>query len=179
VGLSGSGTAAARALAGRFRKLKVDSGLTRPMAAMATELTLRSFRAQEAPDGGAWAKGPYVSSPMLQKSRKLIGSIGPSSTSTTFSVRARARHAWFHQRGAILRDAAPGSRFRRTRTRRAGKGKEGPKQRLTFAGPVRKGRERGFLPARPVLPSAGGMPAWWEPRLRAVADARLRSVLGF
>lgn len=177
MGLSGSGTAAAKALAQRFRTLKVDSKLTRPMAAKAAELALADFDAQRDPMGGAWVSGPYVSSPMLQKSKALRGSIQGASTNASFSVRARARHAWFHQRGAELRDAPP-KRFRRRVRVGPGRNKSGPKQKLTRSGPAMKGRLRGFLPARPLLPPPGRMSARWERQLGTVAHARLRAHLG-
>lgn len=179
MGVSGPGTSQLRALAAKCRKLgDALPKIAKEMGAESLRLNKRSFASQQSPDGDGWEKGPHTSSPMLRKSGKLVGSIKQTGSDLTFGIRAGARYAFYHQHGAILRDAAPKSRFRRTKLIGFGRGRSGPKRLGVFSGPVRKGRERGFLPARPIVPS-GDVPRAWQPALERIADRRIRSALGF
>lgn len=177
MGLTGP-TASLLRLAGKLATIDTAiPRMAREMGKEAAGMTRLSAAAQRTPEGAGWAAGAYTSSPMLSKSGAMLGSIRGTSTDASFSVRIGRRYAWYHQHGAVLRDSIDGSAGKlRTLTVGAGRGKSGPKRRLKQQGPLRKGRERGFLPARPILPQ-GGVPAAWRPALESIVESRLRAEL--
>ena len=178
MGLSGP-TAALQRLANGLRNMdKTIAALPRQLANKSAELTRLSSGAQRTPEGAPWKRGPATSSPVGRKSGAMLGSIRAASSGLTFSVRVGRRYAWYFQHGAIHRDAIVGSAGKlRTRMRGAGRGKSGPRQKLVFSGPIRRGRERGIQASRGIVPS-GDVPAAWAPSLRAIADSRIRADLG-
>ena len=160
-----------RSLARNLRTMGVGTHLTRPIATRLSSLTIRSYRAQEAPDGSNWAAGKYASRPMLQKSRALIGSLTPTVGTAKVGLKFGTKYGWYHQHGAQLRGRKP----------------SGPMQRRTRSGPVRagerrsvyqqrrQGAERGRLPRRQILPSEGSMPMRWERPTESLIDRYVRS----
>jgi hypothetical protein len=177
VGLIGDSRRLA-ALAKRCHNLpETFPAMTRKLATQAVELNRRSFAAGTSPEGVHWVEGPHLSKPPLKRSGALAASFRVASTPLSFSIRVGRRYGWYHQYGAVLRDSIVGSRGTlRTKTFGPGRKKEGPRRRVRQQGPLRKGRERGFLPARPIVPS-GDVPRPWRPALEAVADRHFRSAL--
>lgn len=165
----------------RFTKAQGEKAareIARSIADYSEIQTLRAFRAQQSPEGETWVSGSYVSKPMLSKTGKMRGSYVSRVSGLTYTLRNKARYAHYHQSGAVLRDAAPGGRFRRSKTLGAGRGRSGPRQRVTMSGPIRKGRERGFLAQRPIMPFADRIPAKWEAGWRERGDRVLSRLLG-
>ena len=121
-----------RSLARNLRTMGVGTHLTRPIATRLSSLTIRSYRAQEAPDGSNWAAGKYASRPMLQKSRALIGSLTPTVGTAKVGLKFGTKYGWYHQHGAQLRGRKP----------------SGPMQRRTRSGPVRAGERRSVYQQR-------------------------------
>lgn len=173
--------AALARLAVRFKQVgRVLPAISKQMGAESLKQNQASFNAQQSPEGDAWAKGRYASSPMLRKSGKLIGGMKQAGTGLAFGVRVQARYAWYHQTGAHLRDAIRGSAGKlRARTIGPGRGRSGPRRRIRPIGPQRKGRLRGFLAARPIVATIGGIPMRWVPLLERIADRHVHRALGF
>lgn len=157
-------------LSDAFSSLKSKQAqITRRCAAQSVKLNKASFAGRRSPEGGGWAGGPHYRG--LRRSGKLAASFQATSTANTFGVRNVARHAFYHQNGAVLRGSIVGSTGKlRTSRRGPGRGRSGPSQRLQRQGPKRKAAARGFLPARPIL-ARGDIPAAWRPTLdRTVLD---------
>lgn len=172
--------AALNRLAKKFGRLESHAGreVIKGIATYSEAATLKSFRAQQSPAGDSWEGGPSVSSPMLVKSGKMRGAFKSRISGLTYSLRNTARYAHYHQSGAVLRDSAPGKKFVRTRSRGAGRGRSGPRQKFTFAGPIRKGRERGFLPQRAIMPHEGSLPPRWAAGYVEVSERVMSRILG-
>jgi len=178
VGLTGD-FAGLTKLVRRFTKAQGEKAareVARSIADYSEIQTLRAFRAQQSPEGEQWDAGSFTSKPMLSKTGKMRASYVSRVSGLTYTLRNKARYAHYHQSGAVLRDSAP--KFRRTRTVGPGRGRFGPRQRVTFSGPARKGRERGFLPQRPIMPFADRIPAKWEAGWRERGDRVLSRLLG-
>jgi hypothetical protein len=143
----------------------------RDLAGKAAELTRLSANSQRTPDGDPWKRGPATSPQVGRKTGAMLGSIRGSGSGLTFTVRVGRRYAWYFQHGAIHREAS-GSKFRRSKSI----GKKGARERLTFSGPVRKGRERGFQEARQIVPGSY-IPRAWRAPLESIIDKRLRADL--
>ena len=142
--------------------------ITKRCASTSVKLNQASFAGRTSPDGDGWVGGAYYRG-LRGRTGKLAGSFRAISTATTFGVKNVARYAFYHQNGAVLRAAIAGSTGRlRTIRRGAGRGRSGPAQRVRQQGPKRKGAERGFLPARPIV-ARGDIPTAWRQSLdRAV-----------
>lgn len=171
--------AALRRLAERFHQVRdAMPRIARDMGAASLKLNKASFSAAGTPDGEAWKSGPYFHR-LRGSTGRLAGGFRDASTGSSFGVRNVARYAFYHQHGAHLRDAIVGSAGRlRTKSFGPGRGRSGPRQRVRQQGPQRKGRLRGFLPARPVVPG-GDVPRAWVPLLVRVAERRIERALGF
>jgi len=170
-----------RRMASRFRQVgAVLPRIVRDMGGEALRLNRASASAQQTPNGSGWRAGPSVSSPMLRKSGKLLGSMRQATDGGAFGTRVSPRYAWYHQSGAHLRDSIKGSAGKlRTSSSGPGRGKSGPRSRVRQQGPKRKGRLRGFLPARQILPRPNELPARWAPFLSRIADRQVERALGF
>lgn len=149
-------------------------------------LVRKSFTAERSPYGVKWQEGKTVSGrPLLQKSGKLLGSIGGKARTDSFTLRARARYGWYHQHGAKLR----GRKRRKTMF--------GPIQRKTFSGPLQKGKRKrksiqigrrkritvkgkvqGFLPARQFFPVSWEFPPDWVPVYKSATARIIRRHFG-
>lgn len=171
--------AALASLARRFHQVGREMPLiARDMRAEVVRKNRASFAGQTSPEGDAWADGPYVSSPKLRRSGKTAN-LKPAGAGLSFGVRAGTRYAFYHQHGANLRDSIVGSAGKlRSRAVGPGRGRSGPRQKIKPIGPQRKGRLRGFLPARPIVPR-GDIPTPWVAPLVQIADRRIRRALGF
>lgn len=149
-------------------------------------LVRKGYQAQRSPYGVAWAPATSTSGPLLQKSGKLLGSIGGKASTDSFTLRARMRYGWYHQHGAAVR-----GRKRRVTV-------SGPIQRKTVSGPLQKGRRKrktvavgrrrritvkgdvkGFLPARPFLPVAWEFPPPWIPVYKSATSRILMRHFGY
>lgn len=163
-------------LANGLRNLDATLAKTpKKLAAKAAEMTRASSAAQRTPEGGAWQRGPATSPTIGRKSGAMLGSIRGTSAGLSFSVRVGRRYAWYFQHGAIHREGVT-NKLRRSKLLGVGRGRRGPRQRVTFAGPMRKGRERGFQQGRGIVP-AGALPSSWVGPLEKVVDSQLRSDL--
>lgn len=156
---------------------KAAREIARSIADYSEIQTLRAFRAQQSPEGEQWAEGSFTSKPMLSKTGKMRGSYVSRVSGLTYTLRNKARYAHYHQSGAVLRDSIQGSRGRLKSQRGPGKGKFGMRSR-PMQGPKRKGRERGFLPQRPIMPFADRIPPKWEAGYRERGDRVLSRLLG-
>lgn len=169
-----------RRLASRFEQIGREMPrIASDMGDESLKLNRAAFRAQETPEGESWVNGPYTSSPKLRRSGRLSGSIQAARGALSFGTKVIARYAWYHQTGAHLRAAIVGSAGRlRSRSFGPGRGKSGPTRKVRQSGPIRKGRLRGFLPARSIVPN-GDVPTRWVPLLTRVAARRIERALGY
>lgn len=149
-------------------------------------LVRKSFQAERSPYGVKWQDAPSVAGrPLLQKTGKLLSSIGGKARTDSFTLRARQRYGWYHQHGAKLR-----GRKRRVAV-------AGPIQRKTFSGPLQKGKRRrksiqigrrkritvkgkvtGFLPARQFFPVDWEFPPDWVPIYKSATSRIIRRHFG-
>lgn len=163
----------------RFTKVQGEKAareVARSIADYSEIQTLRAFRAQQSPEGEQWASGSFTSKPMLSKTGKMRASYVSRVSGLTYTLRNKARYAHYHQSGAVLRDSISGSKGKMRNQRGPGKGKFGMRSR-PMQGPARKGRERGFLPQRPIMPFADRIPAKWEAGWRERGDRVLSRLL--
>jgi phage gpG-like protein len=159
--------AALRALIGRFKAAhgaKATTTIAADLARYSDQSVRKSFAARQSPDGAPHVPGPYYRG--LRRSGKLAGGFVSRVSASGFTLRNKARYAFYHQNGAGLRGR---------KRLMSGPLKKGVTRRRRVTG---SGDSRGQLPARPILPSAGTIPGPWVPDYRRISERTMSRILG-
>lgn len=164
-------------LAGALASLRSrQSQIARQCANASVKLNQSSFAGRRSPDGDGWVSGRYYRG-LRGATGRLAGGFRPTSSASSFGVKNVARYAFYHQNGAVLRSSIVGSAGRlRTKSFGPGRSRSGPRQRIRQQGPKRKGTERGFLPARPIV-ARGDIPIAWRSTLDRTVLAYYKDAL--